>query len=213
MSGEMKNSATGSVNAKERILEAATEVFAEKGYDAAGVDEIAKKANVTKPLIYYYFKGKKTILEEVIKRYVYKVFQEKEQYMTGLTTINKEALYKRLDERVEVFSKNSKVLKVIAMELLKEKPAGESILSMVNPIFDLGLLKIEEMGVQVDDRMDLLISSFFFGTVPALALMLFGDKFCEVHKIDGGELEQRFFNVMKAIYIDYFIEYFDKHKK
>ena len=34
----------------------ATEVFAEKGYDAAGIDEIAKRANLTKPLIYYYLK-------------------------------------------------------------------------------------------------------------------------------------------------------------
>lgn len=201
------------LNAEERILKAATEVFAEKGYDAAGVDEIAKRANVTKPLIYYYFKGKKTILEELIKRYMRKVIQDKEEYINSITTVNKEMLYKRLDERISMFSKNNKILKVIAMELLKEKPVGESILSMVNPMFDMGIVKIEEMGVDVKDKMDLIVTSFFFGTVPVLILMLFGDKFSEFYSIKREELEQRFFSVMKAMYIDYFIEYFDKYKK
>ena len=79
MSNDMKNIDKDSLNAEERILKAATDVFAEKGYDAAGVDEIAKRADVTKPLIYYYFKGKKTILEELIKRYLKAVVEEKEQ--------------------------------------------------------------------------------------------------------------------------------------
>lgn len=212
MKKEIENITNSSLNAEERIIEAATEIFAEKGYDAAGVDEIAKRANVTKPLIYYYFKGKKTILEELIKRYMKKVIQEKEQYVDSITTVDKEMLYKRLDEKAEVFSNNSKVLKVIAMELLKEKPVGESILSMVNPMFDIGIPKIEEMGVVVKDKMDLIVTSFFFGTLPTLVLMLFGDKFCQFYHIDREELNKRFFNVMKSMYIDYFIDSFEERK-
>ena len=79
-----------STNAEDRILKAAVEIFAEKGYDAAGVDEIAKRANVTKPLIYYYFKGKQTILEESIKRFIKKVIQEKTQYISTTSSISKE---------------------------------------------------------------------------------------------------------------------------
>ena len=53
---------------KRRILEAASKIFAEKGYDGARVDEIAKRAAVNKALIYYYFpKGKEELLERLFR--------------------------------------------------------------------------------------------------------------------------------------------------
>jgi AcrR family transcriptional regulator len=58
---------------KQRILETATSLFAQKGYAAVGVREIAKNADVNISMISYYFKGKvgvlKTILEEYFERY------------------------------------------------------------------------------------------------------------------------------------------------
>ena len=198
---------------EERILEAATELFALKGYDATGVNEIAEKANVSKPLVYYYFKSKKNILEELIKKNIKSYIPKKEEYIHNITRIDKEDLYQRLDERMSFFSQNDKALKVIAMELLKENPETESILSMINPLFDTAIPKIEQIGADVEDRMDLIISTFFFGTAPLLILMLYGDKFCEFYKIDREELNKRFSNVMKSIYIDFFVEQFEAQKK
>lgn len=43
------------IEAKERILHASIQLFSEKGFDATSVTEIAKSADVTKALIYYYF--------------------------------------------------------------------------------------------------------------------------------------------------------------
>lgn len=56
------------MDAKDRILEAATRLFASKGFDATRVSEIADAANVTKALIYYYFKSKEDILDHLIRR-------------------------------------------------------------------------------------------------------------------------------------------------
>ena len=42
----------------ERILQCALELFYAKGYDAVGVQEIAQKAGITKPTLYYYFGSK-----------------------------------------------------------------------------------------------------------------------------------------------------------
>jgi AcrR family transcriptional regulator len=47
---------------RERLLAAAVEVFAEKGYDRAGVAEIAKRAGFTTGTIYGRFRGKADLL-------------------------------------------------------------------------------------------------------------------------------------------------------
>jgi AcrR family transcriptional regulator len=47
---------------RERLLTAAAEVFAEKGYDRAGVQEIARRAGFTTGAIYGRFEGKAELL-------------------------------------------------------------------------------------------------------------------------------------------------------
>lgn len=55
-----------SVEAKERIISTATELFSKKGYDGAKMNEIAQAAAVSKALIYYYFPTKQSILDHII---------------------------------------------------------------------------------------------------------------------------------------------------
>ncbi len=52
---------------KERIIQAAEELFAEKGFDATRVNEIAGRAGVNKALIYYYFENKEAMLDHLIE--------------------------------------------------------------------------------------------------------------------------------------------------
>jgi AcrR family transcriptional regulator len=51
----------------ERLVAAAAEVFAEKGYEGAGVAEIARRAGFTTGAIYSRFAGKAELLAEAIK--------------------------------------------------------------------------------------------------------------------------------------------------
>jgi AcrR family transcriptional regulator len=55
------------VNARERLLETATELFAEKGYAATSVREIVEKAGVSKPVLYYYFKSKEGLFYAIME--------------------------------------------------------------------------------------------------------------------------------------------------
>lgn len=43
---------------RAQLLDAAQQVFVENGYHAAGMDEIADRANVSKPVLYQHFPGK-----------------------------------------------------------------------------------------------------------------------------------------------------------
>jgi TetR/AcrR family transcriptional regulator len=51
---------------RERILDAAAEVFAERGFGGAGVDEIARRAGVNKAMIYYHVGDKAALFGEVV---------------------------------------------------------------------------------------------------------------------------------------------------
>lgn len=51
---------------REQLLEAATEVFAERGYESARVEQIADVAQVSPGLLYRHFEGKQELYEELL---------------------------------------------------------------------------------------------------------------------------------------------------
>ena len=53
---------------KEKIMEAALQIFAEKGYQETTISEISKKANVADTTIYEYFDGKEDMLFSVSEK-------------------------------------------------------------------------------------------------------------------------------------------------
>lgn len=52
---------------RQKLLEAAQTVFAEKGMDLATIADISERADVGKGTLYYHFRGKAQIIRELIK--------------------------------------------------------------------------------------------------------------------------------------------------
>jgi len=52
------------------ITAAAMQTFSEKGYDATRVEEVAKRAGVSKGLLYLYFKTKEELFKAVVRNFV-----------------------------------------------------------------------------------------------------------------------------------------------
>jgi AcrR family transcriptional regulator len=52
---------------KDKILQAATRLFAEQGFEATSAKQIAAEIGVTEPLIYYHFEGKDDLFAEILK--------------------------------------------------------------------------------------------------------------------------------------------------
>ena len=61
---------TGQDELNEKLLHAAAEVFAENGYEKAGVAEIARRAGVTTGAIYSRYSGKAELLVEAVDRHL-----------------------------------------------------------------------------------------------------------------------------------------------
>ncbi|MEZ5925874.1 MAG: TetR/AcrR family transcriptional regulator [Hyphomicrobiaceae bacterium] len=53
---------------REEILTSATHLFAERGYRAVTIDDIASNLGYTKSVVYYYFKSKNEILWQIVSR-------------------------------------------------------------------------------------------------------------------------------------------------
>ncbi len=53
---------------RTQLVEIGREVFAERGYDAASVEEIAERAGISKPIIYEHFGGKEGLYAVVVDR-------------------------------------------------------------------------------------------------------------------------------------------------
>ena len=80
---------------KERILYAALNLFAEKGYDGVGVDLIAENAGLKGPSLYRHYKGKEDILNSLIDLVAF-------HYEEGFGLKNKQKeLPESMDELIE----------------------------------------------------------------------------------------------------------------
>jgi len=69
MEVRMKNSKkTGSeqLNARERLLNTAIDMFADRGYAGTPVREIVERAGVSKPVLYYYFQSKEGLFLAIL---------------------------------------------------------------------------------------------------------------------------------------------------
>ncbi|MBN1570649.1 MAG: TetR/AcrR family transcriptional regulator [Acidobacteria bacterium] len=53
-------------DARNTILKAAMELFARKGYAGSSIREICRLAGVTKPVLYYHFRGKEHLYQELM---------------------------------------------------------------------------------------------------------------------------------------------------
>src|SRR6201998_2839685 len=81
-----------------QLLIAASDVFVEKGYHAAGMDEIADRAGVSKPVLYQHFSSKLELYLAVLQRHVENLVSGVQQALST-TTDNR----RRLHSAVQAF--------------------------------------------------------------------------------------------------------------
>jgi TetR/AcrR family transcriptional regulator len=67
---------------REKLLEGALELFASRGFDAVGVQEIAEFANVQKPTLYHYFGSKTGLLQTLLQEHLTPFLDEVEKAAT-----------------------------------------------------------------------------------------------------------------------------------
>lgn len=92
MAAQKKQREGGQDKSRQKILAAAFELFAEKGYTQTPVDSIAAKAKVSKGLIYHYFDNKEHILKGVFAR----LKEEGDVLYEGVDSLSPEDVLQRM---------------------------------------------------------------------------------------------------------------------
>ncbi len=67
-------------NTKERITEAALELFAHSGYSGTSMSDIAQRLGITKGALYKHYTGKQEILDSIVERMTRTDFERAEEY-------------------------------------------------------------------------------------------------------------------------------------
>jgi AcrR family transcriptional regulator len=109
---------------RERILEAATELFAQKGYAGAGVDQLAARSGIAKTAIYYHFGNKAGLLAAALERasntWIEGIAQASRQGGDWPSRLDRGLAGMRamLEEKPWIF----KLMQILALEVAEEKP-------------------------------------------------------------------------------------------
>lgn len=64
----MKRTKLEAEDTRRRLLEAGLEVFLQKGFDKASLEEIAQRLNMTRGAVYWHFKDKEAIFTELVEQ-------------------------------------------------------------------------------------------------------------------------------------------------
>lgn len=110
---------------RANILACALDLFASRGYEGVGVQEIVDAAGITKPTLYHYFGSKQGLLEILLKTYFY----ELEKAVAEVTTAYKGDLpftLRRLSKAWFKFATQNPTFYRLALALLFTPLQGEA---------------------------------------------------------------------------------------
>jgi TetR/AcrR family fatty acid metabolism transcriptional regulator len=119
------------VNARQRqILEAATRVFAEKGFRRATTREVAREAGVSEGTIYNYFEDKDALLVAILDG-LNETEWRAEDFEEGMATDFRGFLQEYLRRRIHLIWENREVFRVVLSEMLVNADLRERYLRQV----------------------------------------------------------------------------------
>lgn len=103
----------------ETILDAASVVFAEKGYEGARVDELARAAGVNKATLYYQIGDKEAIYHAVITRVLARTADEVCSAVAG-----EDECEEKIRRFIGIFARNAGNMRYAAPVMLREVASG-----------------------------------------------------------------------------------------
>ncbi len=156
----------------DTILAAASRVFAEKGFAAASITEIADAADVSDGLIYKYFQNKRDLLDHVLRAFYERVMGELESKVAEAADFESR-LHVLVREHLTVFVAEVELCRLFISEVRVASDYQGSAIQQLNRRYTSILINLVSEGVasgrvrpDVDPR---LVRDLLFGATEHLA--------------------------------------------
>jgi TetR/AcrR family transcriptional regulator len=171
------------VNARERILKAAREVFSLHSYKAASTRLVAKQAGVDHPLIHYYFGSKEKLFQAMTEVIYEDIIRDQESWFDGLERMApREGFSLFLDRMLDYTFANSDVLRISALNMAHIGRIEEI------PGYRFVILNMARMKRTLEEKLPLQGSSreieMFIYTFYSLMVSLIGTKSCHTQLLN-----------------------------
>lgn len=200
---------------RDRILEAAEELFSDQGFDGTSVNSIAKKAEVNKALIYYYFKSKddilkclfETLVDDITQVLTQDVIQEIKSLEVG-SFFKDEFIDAMMIKYMDFFVKRRNIMRVMVVESLKKGENG-SLLFRFTDYLNSEQAKstmeaLEQKGVKFQiDNNGILVGKFFMGFIPMINYAIYYDRWKEYYNMTDEEFKTHFIKMYRMSYDGY----------
>ncbi len=201
---------TDNGTSRDAILMAATRLFAEKGYNGASVDAIATEAGVNKALIYYYFSGKREILETLIREAIDSVVKLRDRFFpeSPSDVANRSQIRLAMD----ILESKADVFRVMIVEALKNEDGGDedgAVFEFLDAVSRDSMERLTVQGMVVKDQQVLdLVGNFYF-FIPMSMFMTLGERWSEHYGYDHERSQEVFSDFMGQLLESYLPEIVD----
>ena len=156
----------------DAIVEAAKSAFSEKGYEATSIADIARTAQISDGLVYRYFRNKRELLYEVLKKFYERILLdlETQAFRHNAFPARLEALIRR---HLQVFVADTDLCRLFISEVRTASDYEGSSIQELNRQYTSVLIRIVRDAVKAGEvRPDVnpkLLRDVLFGAIEHLA--------------------------------------------
>lgn len=156
----------------DAILQAAVAVFGERGYEAASIGEIARRAGVSDGLVYRYFENKRDLLGSVLTQFYERTMADIERVVAEEHGFKAE-LRALVGRHLEAFVEDTALCRLFISEVRVSTDYVGSAVQALNRRYTTILMRIVERGIaagEVEQGTDLrLVRDLLFGAIEHIA--------------------------------------------
>ena len=159
---------------RDRIFKAASDIFEEKGYDGARMQEIADRAGINKALLHYYFRTKELLFAAVFRVLLRKMFEK--IFSIFMEDISfKDKIRKFFDQHIEILIKNPKLPIFLLNEISHNPGLAEGIHGTLpfdqlrSTVFQMHAKEMKGYGIKKDDMPQLIMTIVSLSVFPFAA--------------------------------------------
>jgi len=124
------------------LLEAAEEIFLQKGFGNTSLSQIAKQAGITKSLIHHYFESKENLWKEVKQRRFSLYLQQQMEMLEHAEEANADLLQDSIKLYFRFLVKNPEIVKILAWMFLERDQ--DECLKQDQEVTQAGIARIRE---------------------------------------------------------------------